>query len=553
MRGVTRSVDRGTGLEHNRSFFARLALATLAVCAAIALAVGLRALQPKLLALYHQEQGVRLLARALSVEKDALERDEGNWLIPETLARGEAQALAAQALEHFRAAAEADASNAHVHRWLGRTALLLGRPEDAIVAFSRAVHLRPKHPLAWWELGLAYESLAPVSTFPWVEQEAMPRSIKGAFLVDNTQPKLVLIPATSVEAPLSVASTPVKHDTWARPDAPAVWSDWWVPSEPISRNVLFVGAPTTLTFQLSLPVTPTSLVFWMAADLHLASREPVSYNVWVNGEKVLSLSMQHEDLRRGWWPAQVDLGMWSGRTISLGLSVDFNSSEGNSQVVGWGDLQLVSTASARCQLASCWARAEAAWKEGGFTAQDFTWAEEEARRAQRYGEAMAWYKRKYLLKSEHLDTFPTDFRDQSLLILESFAALKSWRPCPWCNNTPEGHIGVSNGFLEMSYQNLVNERQGLALLSYPQVLLDGSRYLLLRIKGDPGTLLTLEVVVDGTRSRPLNYKPVPGEWDVWSIPLEGRKLEEILISIGEPEPLADATEYRVFVDWIALR
>jgi hypothetical protein len=76
---------------------------------------------------------------------------------------------------------------------------------------------------------------------------------------------------------------------------------------------------------------------------------------------------------------------------------------------------------------------------------------------------------------------------------------------------------------------------------------------LLRLKGELGTLLTVEIVVDSGRTRPLNYQPVPQDWDVWIIPIQGNVLNEILIGIGELEPVLTPLEYHLSIDWTALR
>ncbi|HEY76417.1 MAG TPA: tetratricopeptide repeat protein [Thermoflexia bacterium] len=112
---------------------------------------------PHALGFYHQEQGGRLLERALAVEGQG--RDDPLLLL-KPLENGDARRLAEQAAVHFRAAVRAGGANAQAYRWLGRTALLLGEPEEAVGAFSEFVRQRPDNPLGYWELGLAYERLA---------------------------------------------------------------------------------------------------------------------------------------------------------------------------------------------------------------------------------------------------------------------------------------------------------------------------------------------------------------------------------------------------------
>lgn len=523
-------------------------------------------LGPRLPALYHQEQGARLLARALMAEGRGGEG--GLWLEPEPLTRPEARSLATQALAHFEAAVAADPGNFQAHRWLGRAALLIDRPEEAIVAFSAAARLRPANPLAWWHLGLAYERLAPAPVFPESGDMNVPALAPDSrpVIPDKTGAKPALIPAISVEVPpmgipdsnrtaTDYPLSPTGYIQWRMPDAPDAWPGWWVPPEPVRRTVLFAAVPATLTFQFPLPVTPTVLIFWMGMDL---LRQPprgdgVVYRVWVENIEVFSHTLRPEDALEGWWPAQVDLTPWAGRMIRLTLTLDPGpAGDTTGDWAGWGDLQLVPANTARCWLASCRERAAAAWRKGDFTAQDFIQAGEVARRAQRYEEALRWYGRAARMNGKPLDTVPEDLQNHPLLVLESFATTEAWYPCSWCNNT-EGLFEIRDGVLEMSCRNILNKRQGFGFLFRPHFTLNGLGHLLLRVKGEPGTLLTIEIVVDGKRSRPLNYQPVPVDWEVYSIPLEGKTLDEILVGIGEPEPLSASEEYRLFIDWIALQ
>lgn len=372
-------------------------------------------LGPRLPALYHQEQGARLLARALMAEGHGGEG--GLWLEPEPLTRPEARSLATQALARFEAAVAADPGNFQAHRWMGRAALLLDRPEEAIAAFSAAARLRPANPLAWWDLGLAYERLAPAPVFPESGDMNAPALAPDSrpVIPDNTGAKPALIPATSVEAPpmgipdsnltaTDYPLSPTGYIQWCTPDAPDAWPGWWVPSDPVCRTVLFAAVPATLTFQVSLPVTPNALlIFWMGMGPLRQSPggDGVVYRVWVENAEVFSHTLRPEDTPQGWWPARVDLTPWAGRMIRLTLTLDPGSAgDTTGDWAGWGDLQLVPADTARCLLASCRERAAAAWREGGFTAHDFIQAGEAARRAHRYDEALRWYGRASILGAD---------------------------------------------------------------------------------------------------------------------------------------------------------
>jgi tetratricopeptide (TPR) repeat protein len=374
------------------------------VAAAVALSALTLRLPSRLVALYYQEQGARALARALLAEGRAGEG--GLWLEPEPLTRPDAQALAAQALERFQAAIAADPANFQAHRWLGRAALLLDRPGDAVAAFSAAVRLRPDNPLGWWELGLAYDHLAPPMPFSWGDrpEEEGPASageLSQPALIDRTSSPPRGIPAVGVEAPAveSSAGAPLPvwgYARWPLPDAPGGWPGWWVPDEPVPRTVLFAAVPATVTFQVSLPVTPTALVFWMGMDpaLQAPQGDGVVYRVWVEDREVFSHTLRPQDARAGWWPAQADLTPWAGRTVRLTLALDPGpAGDTNGDWAGWGDVQLVEAARAGGVLAGAERRAVAAWRAGGISAQQLVEAGEEARKAKRYEEALEWYGR----------------------------------------------------------------------------------------------------------------------------------------------------------------
>lgn len=364
-------------------------------------------LGPQLPALYYQEQGARLLARALLAE--GREKEGGLWLDSQPLTRPEAQSLAAKALARFEAAIAADPSNFQAYRWLGRTVLLLDRPEEAITAFSAAVRLRPDNPLAWWDLGLAYERLAPPVDFPILEIADTPALAPDSqpAIIDTIGSMPIPIPAIAVEAsPMTIPDAgpsatgyplpATGYATWSLPDAPDARPAWWVPPEPVRRTVLLFSSPGQVFFRISLPVTPTALLFWMGMDplLQTLRGDGVVYRVQVEGAEVFSHTLRSEAARRGWWPAQVDLAPWAGQTVRLTLILDPGPARDTAgDWAGWGDLQLVSAESVRCRLVSCQKRAAAAWKEGGFTAPDLIRVGEAARKAKRYEEALRWYGR----------------------------------------------------------------------------------------------------------------------------------------------------------------
>jgi tetratricopeptide (TPR) repeat protein len=180
------------------------------------------------------------------------------------------------------------------------------------------------------------------------------------------------------------------------PDAPGGWPGWWVPDEPVPRTVLFAAVPATVTFRVSLPLTPTALVFWMGMDpaLQAPQGDGVVYRVWVEDREIFSHTLRPQEVRAGWWPARADLTLWAGRMVRLILTLDPGpAGDANGDWAGWGDVQVVEAARAGGVLASAERRAVAAWRKGGISAQQLVEAGEEARKAKRYEEALEWYRR----------------------------------------------------------------------------------------------------------------------------------------------------------------
>ncbi len=288
--------------------------------------------------------------------------------------------------------------------WLGSASL--PQPENAITALSSAVRLRNINPSAWWSLGLAYEQLAsasqisvhrPTDTLP------LAPSIKPV-IIDRTETNPALIPAmetTSTGRGPSFFTDDhtlliTRYAQWFLPDAPGAWPDWWVPSDPVSRTVLLFSAPGEVSFRVSIPTTPTALLFWAGVDPYLSGSvgdSSVVYRVLVEGREALIYALRMEEAR-WWWPAWVDMTPWAGQTVRLTLALDYGL-VGNTTGyrAGWGDVQLVLAKDSRCVLANCLGRAVSAWEEGGFTTQDFILAGEIARKAERHDESLRWYER----------------------------------------------------------------------------------------------------------------------------------------------------------------
>jgi len=365
-------------------------------------------LPPRLVTLYRQEQGVRFLLRALLAEGSRREGDP--WLNPKPLTRPDAQALVTQAMGRYQSAVQADPANFLAYLWLGRAALLLDQPSNAVAAFSAAVRLRPDNPLGWWELGLAYSRLVPSLTLGLsggLEEgyTFSPDELPQPILIDQTSTPLrhiraVDVEATSVESSVDTSLPVWSHARWAVADAPGGWPGWWVPAEPVTRPVFFVTVPATVTFQISLPITPTALVFWMGVNSAVQAHhgDEATYRVWVEGVEVFSHTLQLKEGLGGWWPVQADLTPWAGQTIRLTLTLHPGFAR-----AGWSNLQVVEAVQVEGVLADAERRAFAAWREGRISVQRLIEAGEAERKAQRYEEALEWYRRAMRLEPHRGD------------------------------------------------------------------------------------------------------------------------------------------------------
>jgi len=153
-----------------------------------------------------------------------------------------------------------------------------------------------------------------------------------------------------------------------------------------------------------------------------------------------------------------------------------------------------------------------------------------------------------------LDVLPVRLQNQ-VLTLESFNTVERWFACSWCNTTliQHGYLISDGQIAEMGYHNITLQRDHFGYLTRPELPISSFTTLMAHLRAEPGTLLTIEVVIDGQRHRVINYRPVESRWEIISVPISGKVLNELLISIGELEAVPIPDEYRLFVDWFALR
>jgi tetratricopeptide (TPR) repeat protein len=250
----------------------------------------------------------------------------------------------------------------------------------------------------------------------------------------------------------------------------------------------------------------------------------------------------------------VDLSSFAGRKVSVTLDVKFSDSGANdlvSQGCQWKRVILTTQRAAEYVVRRPYSQMIASWLGVGY---DVILAKGDIeRKIGNYREALRWYERALLLQdNKKIDEFPTDIDVSSLLRLESFVNETFWKLCPWCDNTI-GRWTISNGLLEVTLEETIDRRDHIGVLGIFNA--DSSDYEegLIRLKGSPGTIVTIEIETENRRFRPFNYTLAPVDWEIWSFQLEGKKIYSIIIGIGELENSMRSGKQRLLVDWIALR
>ncbi|MBO9313434.1 MAG: tetratricopeptide repeat protein [Chloroflexus sp.] len=302
-------------------------------------------------------------------------------LIP--LNSSEGRAVAQQALIEAQHLVTVTPYNTEAFRHLGRAAILADQPDIAISAFSRAVEQRPDSPLIWFELGIAYEQLAPSE----------------------------MVGLTSLypdEIPWEWLGPPPVTQEWSLSLAPTTSSDWWIPITPIKRTV-FVD--NQITFRTTLPTNPVVLSFWVSDYRN----ETAVYNVTLNKELIRTFTIPPAADIPSWHHVHVDMSSWGGQTATITLST-------NSSQPGWGELQLIDRTAIACIQVDCLQRATAAWAQGGFTATDFLQTGMVAFRQKQYAEALRWFTRAAISGA---DVASTVWYTRYLMTNESDALIQS--------------------------------------------------------------------------------------------------------------------------------
>jgi hypothetical protein len=122
-------------------------------------------------------------------------------------------------------------------------------------------------------------------------------------------------------------------------------------------------------------------------------REDRVFSVVVDGVRASDHPLSPDMAYQGWWPTQIDLGMWAGQEVSLVLETGAGlHGQAGDSLMGWGDPRLVSADAADLARLAPAERLAAAWRSAGFTAQHAIHPFDRAWQSARYHEARTWQK-----------------------------------------------------------------------------------------------------------------------------------------------------------------
>jgi len=376
---------------------------------------------------------------------------------------------------------------------------------NAADSFTKAWNLQPNSLLYSWERGLAFEQMIKeLANMP-----IMPVNLGAS----NEQLRCI---------PITV--------------------DVWVPKE----NTAFLFDFTVNSYKSLSESSQVILQIWV--------RSP-EYG-WNDGVLFFQRRATASEVESDGMVDWVSLSSFAGKKVSLTLDVKFSDS-GADELEHWGcqwkRVILTTQRAAEYVVRLPYSQMLASWLGVGYDYDVMLAAGDSERKIGNYREALRWYERALLLQDgKKIDEFPIDINVSSLLLLESFVSDTFWMPCSWCNNTI-GRWTISNGYLEIILDEATDRRDAMSVLGIFNA--DSSNYDegLIRLRGEPGTIITIEIETENGRFRPFNYTLTPVDWEIWSFQIEEQKIYSIIIGVGELENSMSSGMQRLFVDWIALR
>jgi tetratricopeptide (TPR) repeat protein len=289
------------------------------------------------------------------------------------------------ALEHLHKAIEWDSHNAQAYRLLGKVYRAQGDWPAAVEALTRHTELRPNNPLGHIELAELYEEI-----------EAEMGTMHRTNLIS-------LLPEAKVETPDVPVDTPYHQPgepTWRSYVAETAFN---LSPDPGEQPTLFMHPPSLATYTLTMPPQAAVLDFGMGMDPQSYDwpGDGVTFEVWVNGERVFLEHVDKAMASQGWHERTVDLTAWAGQEVALTLGTTPGPA-GNTtgDWAGWREPQVVDPQFLNLEKLEPSAGMVEAWQRTGLTVEDLIARGEQARDAGLYDEAMAWYKRTMRLEPQ---------------------------------------------------------------------------------------------------------------------------------------------------------
>jgi tetratricopeptide (TPR) repeat protein len=200
------------------------------------------------------------------------------------------------------------------------------------------------------------------------------------------------LPQAGISAPDLPGEARYRPEGWENEYVyPTVFS---LPPNYGERPTLFLHAGARVTYTVAL-TQPAVLRFGMALDPRALDwgGDGATFEVFVNGARIFLEHLAVDASPDGWQERRVDLAGYAGQTVRLTLATTSGPrGEDTGDWAGWGEpgIEAVEAAPYRQVVEGKPWLSE--WHKSGVRAQDFVRAGEEARRAERYQEALDWYR-----------------------------------------------------------------------------------------------------------------------------------------------------------------
>lgn len=198
---------------------------------------------------------------------------------------------------YLQRAVQFDRRNSHAYRLLGQAYLAQGQAAPAAQALQQFVERRPQHPAGQMELAQALDAA----------RAALPGLI-DADLVS-------LAAEATISTPDQVDGHPFRAGDYVYTRTLALYA----PSDAVQGLFLHPASAVTYTLTLTRPV---HLRFGLGNVLYAPEwqGDGVTFEVWVNGERLFLEHLTPDMARQGWQWREVDLAAYTGQTIRLRLA-----------------------------------------------------------------------------------------------------------------------------------------------------------------------------------------------------------------------------------------